>query len=155
MQLGCVCKLTKYFRFNKKMDKKINIRLKKAGLKSTSNRIKVLNLFIANDIALGYSEIVQQLESPMDKASLYRVLKSFNEKGILHEIIDGGVSKYAMCDDNCTSHKHHDTHAHFKCVNCQKIYCLSQPTITLDIPKGFEIQQHHLTIEGICGECNG
>lgn len=137
------------------MNEKINLRLKKAGLKNTSNRAKVMNIFMTNNNALGYSEIVEQLDQPMDKASLYRVLKSFNENGILHEIVDSGVSKYAICDDNCTSHKHHDAHAHFKCTNCQKLFCLSQPSITLDIPKGFVIQQHHLTIEGICGECNG
>lgn len=136
------------------MEEEIQIKLKSAGLKTTTNRSKVLKIFIASNSALGYSEIVKKLDEPMDKASLYRVLKSFNKNGILHEIIDAGVSKYALCDHHCTSHQHQDAHAHFKCSNCQKIFCLSQPVITLDIPKGFEIQQHHLTIEGICGECS-
>lgn len=128
--------------------------LKKHDLRVTQFRIDVLNLFYGSKKALSANEIEQQmLES--DRITLYRTLKSFEEKGVIHKAIDGtNIQKFALCESECTEHHHQDEHVHFHCIACSNTFCLegvSVPTLTL--PDGYVVNQANLIVNGICKQC--
>ena len=82
-------------------------------LSKTEVRKKVLSLFISSDNALSLQEIESSFEK-IDRITLYRTLKTFESKGIIHKAIDGtNHPKYAMCEESCDEHNHNDNHAHF------------------------------------------
>ena len=101
-------------------DKSIIAKLiRSVNLKATKSRLDVLELFYTNKHALSYADIDAYLLGKEDKATVYRTLKSFSEKGLIHEVFDGDkTTKYALCGSECGTSKHHDYHAHFKCTIC-------------------------------------
>ena len=130
--------------------------LKRNGLKFTENRRVILNQFILTDYALSYSDIDSMIKRKLDKVTIYRTLKSFEENGIIHEVVDGSSQvKYALCNSNsCSSEHHNDTHIHFKCNDCQKTYCIDDimiPKITL--PREFQLESQSVFIQGKCEKC--
>ena len=56
--------------------------LKKTGLKFTENRKVILQQFISADYALSFNDINSMIERKLDKVTIYRTLKSFEENGI-------------------------------------------------------------------------
>ena len=125
--------------------------IKSSGLTITENRKRVLALFYLSSHVLSLKEVESSV-SDMDRVTLYRTLKSFVEKGLIHKISDGTKHpKYAI------SYKHspQGEHAHFHCTACEKTICLNKiivPEIS-DIPKGYQIQQTNLVISGVCEAC--
>lgn len=129
--------------------------LKSNGLSKTEVRKKVLQLFLDSDIALSLQDIESAFDK-LDRITLYRTLKTFEGKGIIHQAIDGTKHpKYAMCDADCDEHNHQDNHAHFHCVQCEKTICLEHvPTPNIpNIPAGYTVEETNLIISGICSEC--
>ena len=121
--------------------------LKRNGLKFTENRRVILNQFILTDYALSYSDIDSMIKRKLDKVTIYRTLKSFEENGIIHEVVDGSSQvKYALCNSNsCSSEHHNDTHIHFKCNDCEKTYCIEDIMIPrIKLPSEFQQEsQYH------------
>ena len=92
---------------------KIQEILDKQELRKTPARQSVLGFFLKQTFAIGHSTLEKEL-STFDRVTLYRTLASFEEKGIIHKILDdSGVVKYALCS-SCDSHHHHDEHVHFQ-----------------------------------------
>ncbi len=125
------------------------------GLKYTSNRQQVLEVFLNNEFAISQRFILNQL-SNFDRVTLYRTLKNFEEKGLIHCIPDSdGEIKYAICVHNCSPEKHLDSHVHFKCEKCGNTSCLTNETIPpIKLPKGYEANKLSLLVEGICDSCS-
>ncbi|MFZ2900317.1 MAG: Fur family transcriptional regulator [Saprospiraceae bacterium] len=128
--------------------------LGKSGLRKTPFRVHVLGLFMQQEEALS----AQQLENFLpdaDRVTLYRTLRTFEQKGIIHLAIDGThCQKYALCSDSCDEHHHVDQHAHFHCVTCGKTFCINDtPQPAFQTPKGFVVQSSHLVLHGICPDC--
>lgn len=137
------------------MDSSLEI-LKKANLKVTPIRKKVLHIFTAHTYALDSREIESHFQE-LDRITLYRTLKSFEEKGVIHKITDlSGISKYAMCESVCVENHHHQhTHIHFQCEICNNIFCVEDveiPIITL--PKKYITTGQNITITGKCESCH-
>ncbi len=131
--------------------------LKKHKLKVTPNRKKILEIFRNTDFALSYNDIDTSLNSSLDKVTVYRTLKSFEENGIIHEIIDGSSQvKYALCHGGtCTTHNHHDTHLHFRCESCDKTFCLEDIVIPkVSLPKGYSLKSQSTFVQGVCKSCS-
>lgn len=129
--------------------------LKNSGLSKTEIRVKVLELFLVSNNALSLSDIEDAFDK-IDRITLYRTLKAFETKGIIHKAVDGtNHPKYAMCDADCDEHNHQDNHAHFHCVHCEKTICLEAvPTPnTPALPKGYKVQETNLIISGLCTDC--
>jgi Fur family ferric uptake transcriptional regulator len=130
--------------------------LKKHSLKFTENRSLILKQFLVNNYALSYKDIDAMIGKKLDKVTIYRTLKSFEENGIIHEVVDGGSQvMYALCSSgSCTSNHHHDTHIHFKCNDCDKTYCLEDITPPeLKLPEGYSMAQQTVFIKGSCNIC--
>jgi len=129
--------------------------LDRNGIRKTSIRQDVLSVFLENeDIALSNHELEGKLQES-DRVTLYRTLKTFEKKGIIHQAIDGsGVNKYAMCHADCSEHEHLDNHAHFHCENCGKTLCLEEiHTPKVNVPAGYKVDASYMVIQGTCKDC--
>ncbi len=128
--------------------------LKSNQLKITSNRLEIIQFFVENKRALSHSEIEKSLQSNMDRVTIYRNLKSFEEKGIIHQFVDlNGIQRFALCQDTCDNQQHQDQHIHLQCSKCDQTYCLDVHIPVLNIPKNFQITQVEFMVKGICENC--
>jgi Fur family transcriptional regulator, ferric uptake regulator len=129
----------------KLVDKKIN---------PTAMRLLVLDLLLKQSSAISLSDIEKNLE-PADRTTIYRTLKTFEEKGLTHTIDDGtGTPKYALCMEECDDNEHHDLHVHFYCTSCKETFCLANSKIPdVMLPSGFAPSEMNLIVKGTCDKC--
>ena len=93
--------------------------LKTHKLRTTSSRAAILGIFFNQQHALSYSDIEKEVSASYDRVTVYRTLKSFLDKGVIHKVLDdSGTLKYALCNDHCSTVEHHHDHVHFKCTKC-------------------------------------
>lgn len=128
--------------------------LEKHQLQPTAMRILVLSYLQKTKVAISLNDLFNDFENA-DRTTLYRSLKSFEENGIVHSIIDNkGITKYALCHADCDVHEHNDTHIHFYCTSCQQTYCLPKFTIpSFELPRNFKKNETRLLVDGICEAC--
>lgn len=129
--------------------------LKDFRLRNTSSRSDILRLFLNHPYALSYSTIEKEVAEVYDRVTVYRTLKTFLDKGVVHKVLDDeGSLKYALCKDHCTTQEHHHEHVHFKCTRCGQTNCLEDVEIpVLRLPKGYKAQELNLLIQGTCSKC--
>lgn len=128
--------------------------LKNAGLKATLPRLKVLSLFenskarhlSAEDI---YKVMITSGED-VGLATVYRVLTQFEQAGLLiRHHFESGKAVFELNDED-----HHD---HIVCVKCGRVEEFydeeieKRQKIAAD-SLGFKMQDHSLTIYGICSK---
>lgn len=124
-------------------------------LKHTRQRLRVLDEIATEVTAVSQPDLEKKLGKEIDRVTLYRILNLFEEKGILHRIIDRhGTANYAVCAPNCSANHHHDEHVHFNCTVCQKIYCLPIELPKLKLPAGFQTETLNTIAYGTCDKCN-
>jgi Fur family transcriptional regulator, ferric uptake regulator len=128
--------------------------LKKHSLRVTPIRTDVINIFSAAGRALSSNDIETNLKDA-DRITLYRTLKSFEDKGIIHKAIDGTTTqKYALCEDECDEHHHHDEHVHFHCEKCENTFCLDHVYVPqVIVPEGFVVRDTNMIVNGVCKDC--
>lgn len=129
--------------------------LKESELRKTNARLQVLELFMNTDRALSHQHLESKLQE-VDRVTLYRTLKTFEQKGLIHKAFDGSEAlKYALCaHHNCAEHQHNDNHVHFNCEKCDKTICLEQVnTPILTLPEGYQMAEQHVLVKGICPDC--
>ena len=129
--------------------------LTRHDLRQTPVRRAVLQVIAASPFALSGTEMEEQIGTKVDRITLYRTLRTFEEKGLVHRVADNtDTIRYAACSIECSAEAHFDNHVHFKCISCQHIYCLSQvaiPTVTL--PAHFQAVSRDYLLAGTCREC--
>jgi len=120
----------------------------------TAMRLLVLDLLLKQTSAISLTDIEKGLE-PSDRTTIYRTLKTFEEKGLTHVIDDGtGTPKYALCAEECGDHEHHDLHVHFYCTSCKETFCLPNSKIPdVILPGGFISTEMNLVVKGVCDKC--
>ena len=130
--------------------------LKKHDLRLTDSRLEILDIFLNRKFAISHAFIEEFLKSSHDRVTIYRTLYSFLEKGIIHKVLDeGGSTKYALCNDNCDIHHHHDNHVHFKCLVCGETTCIDNIHIPpIQLPSGYSAKETGILIQGVCVHCN-
>jgi len=138
------------------MDEQVNILLEQKKVKNTAMRQLVLNKFLETNSAFSLTQLYDLLDWS-DKTTIFRTLKTFVKKGILHTIDNGsGSTLYALCSDNCSTHFHVDFHPHFKCGKCGKTICIDSHTFPeIEVPKGFEVKNIEVNLTGVCSDCRG
>ena len=129
--------------------------LEKYSLKNTQLRQKMLGRFLEADSALSHKDIEDRLAADFDRVTIYRNLKSFEERGIIHLVrSDQNVALYAICHENCSDQHHLDSHVHFKCQICEKTFCLDKIEIPeISLPEGYSISELSYLAIGKCEEC--
>ncbi len=129
-----------------------NEQLRKAGLKITLPRVKILGLLERSDKRHVSAEDVYRMllenGEEIGLATVYRVLTQFESGGLVcRHNFEGGQSIFEL---DCG--KHHD---HLVCAKCGKIVEFVDETIekrqsAVAKRHGFAIQDHSLVIYGIC-----
>ncbi|PYF69984.1 Fur family transcriptional regulator [Pedobacter nutrimenti] len=129
-------------------------RLVKKNINPTAMRLLVLDFLLKQISAISLNDLEKGME-PADRITLYRTLKVFEEKGLVHQIEDGtGAAKYALCKEQCEEGSHHDVHLHFFCNQCQATYCLSKtPIPEITLPVHFRSEEINVVVKGICDQC--
>lgn len=124
-------------------------------LRSTSSRSDILKLFINQHHALSYSDIEKEVATNYDRVTVYRTLKTFLDKGMIHKVLDdSGAPKYALCTEMCSQAHHHHNHVHFKCSQCGQTNCLENVEIPkISLPDGYLAAEMNLLIQGVCQAC--
>jgi Fur family ferric uptake transcriptional regulator len=137
------------------MTKDIEARLKNKHINPTAMRLLVLDFLMKQNAAISLNDLEKGM-GPSDRITLYRTLKTFEEKGLVHSIEDGsGATKYAICEEDCDGESHHDLHVHFFCNTCRETFCLPHTQIPeVALPDRFVRQEMNLIIKGICDQCN-
>lgn len=122
--------------------------LKKCHLRNTAIRREILKLFIDTESALSLQKISDSLEGNFDRTTIYRTLKSFMEKGIVHQVQDS-ETKYIFSEETSPIN-----HAHFKCNNCGDLICLTELNIKKpELPNGYVLENINLLVSGTCKDC--
>ena len=129
--------------------------LRKAGLKVTLPRLKVLEILETSDLRHMSAEDVYKALLDMGEeiglATVYRVLTQFEGAGLVSRLsIEGGHAVFELQDGS-----HHD---HLLCVRCGKIEeffdeVIEQRQKAIAKEKGWEMTDHSLYVYGICQTC--
>ena len=124
------------------------------GIAPTAMRILVLEFFQQQSFALSLPDLEKEFKHS-DRTTLYRTLKTFEEKALIHQIRDGGgAAKYAICAEACKAGDHFDLHLHFFCFSCKQTFCLPKTRVPdLKVPDDFELKELQLIAKGICDRC--
>lgn len=127
--------------------------LKRAGLKSTPGRRAVLSVLGKVKSAASAEEIHSLVGSEIcDRATIYRILDSLDEAGILQCMIVKGKKLYLPEEP---SHHHH----HVICRRCTTAVCLEEcviaPLEKMAHDLGFRDIRHSLQLTGLCKNCHG
>lgn len=132
----------------------MEFKLAAKGVKSTAMRLLVMEVLSKQEAAISLSQLEQSLEKA-DRITLYRTLKTFEVKKIIHSIDDGtGAIKYALCVEGCECHPE-DLHVHFHCSKCKRTYCLTDNIIpAINLPQKFVLEEINLVIKGLCENCS-
>ena len=132
-----------------------NSQLKKAGLKITHPRVKILHILKNCDKRHMSAENVYKFLIANDEAiglaTVYRVLTQFEDAGIVsRHNFEGGHSVFEL-----ESGSHHD---HLVCISCGKVVEFHDDVIEdrqakLAEDEGFELTDHSLNLYGKCADC--
>ena len=130
--------------------------LRKAGLKATLPRLKILDILAESTIrhmtAEDISRILLESGEDIGLATIYRALTQFEAAGLIkRHHFESGLSVFELkVEDN-----HHD---HLVCINCAKIeefYSeeIEKNQIRVAEQAGFKMTDHSLNIYGFCSQC--
>ena len=130
--------------------------LKSNGLRKTEFRIRILDILLKQDHKAVSSLKIEKDLSDFDRVTLYRTLKSFEDKDIIHKVMtDTQEVRFALCDNHCEIHTHSKTHAHFNCNKCHETYCLEEPgEVKIGLPENYKVDQTQLILSGVCANCD-
>lgn len=128
--------------------------LEEKAVRITPMRQLLLEYFLQHEGAFGLLEMENAFPKS-DRITIYRTLKTFEEKGIIHGINNGtGEVKYALCNEHCSSNHHIDQHPHFQCEQCKQISCIDSLVIPkMELPKGYIQKEMTMMIKGVCPDC--
>ena len=129
--------------------------LKKAGLKVTLPRMKILDLMESSSVRHQSAEdIYQALRDEGEEvglATVYRVLTQFEAAGLVtRHHFEGGQAVFELNREG-----HHD---HIVCVGCGKVEefvddIIEQQQEKIADQKGYAISDHSLILYGTCPDC--
>ena len=129
--------------------------IKKAGLKVTLPRLKVLQILeVSKQRHMSAEDVYKALVMDNEEiglATVYRVLTQFEDAGLVSRLsIDGGHAVFELEDG-----VHHD---HLLCVSCNQIEefideVIEQRQRVIAEEKGFKMTEHSLYIYGVCKRC--
>ena len=130
--------------------------LESKDIRVTAMRLLIYKFLAQKEIAVALSDIENAFEKA-DRTTLYRTVKTFEEKAIVHQIDDGtGITKYALCEKDCNCKIETDLHLHFHCNNCSETVCLTEHKIPqIKVPNSYISEDINLVVKGICDKCSG
>jgi len=128
--------------------------LSKNGISKTKFRINLINLFYSSNKSFSVDEILDYYSNSINKVTIYRALKDFETKDLIHRVPDKNfIKKYAI-SKNKTCHSNYSNHSHFVCYSCNETFCLDYlKNPNFSSLKGFKVKKLNITLEGYCAKC--
>lgn len=132
-----------------------NQELRKAGLKVTLPRVKIMQILeSAPDRHMSAEDVYKALrdaDEDVGLATVYRVLTQFETAGlVMRHHFEGGHSVFEMSSDH-----HHD---HIVCTKCGRVEefmdnIIEERQQIVARQMGFTVSDHSLYIYGLCKHC--
>lgn len=121
----------------------------------TNQNKKIVELFANNkNESFSASNIVDKLADSMNRSTIYRQLRSLEEKNYIRKIYNDKTESYEyQLKDDC------DNHLHLKCNDCGRVIhlvCKDANVLLSHILNnhGFKVNQSSTTLLGLCQECS-
>lgn len=98
-------------------------------------------------------ELTLRSHGDIDRASLYRAIRLFEQLGLVQRVYIGWKYKVELSD--IFTHHHH----HISCLDCGKIVAITEEDAIerliaqLAAKHGFAARGHQLEVHGYCAEC--
>lgn len=132
-----------------------NAHIQKAGLRRTSQRDVIMEVFLRTEEHLTSEDLywlVQKEDSSVGHTTVYRTLKLLTEAGLAREVRFGDNKTYY---EHHFEHQHHD---HMICTECGKVIEFFSAEIEslqdqMADNFGFKPTHHSLRMWGVCSEC--
>lgn len=122
------------------------------GHRKTSQREIIGKVFSDSEGPLTPQEILERAQKSNEKmgiATIYRTLKILLDSEDVRLVnLPDGQTRYEL-----TALKHHH---HFKCKLCKKIFDIKTCSFQMGqikVPDGFVVENHEITLFGLCNEC--
>ena len=132
--------------------------LREAGLRRTPVRTGVLDILSRDKQSLTAPQILECLPEGTDIITLYRTLKTFTTKKLVHRVRgDDQAWRYGIGSAK-DSARH--GHAHFVCDDCGAVECLDDTPVPRQAIKqtkirpGYRISYSELLVHGTCPDCH-
>jgi Fur family transcriptional regulator, ferric uptake regulator len=132
------------------MNKTTNLR--RAGLKTTQPRIKILEILETTEVRHMTAEDVFRClledDTEIGLATVYRVLTQFESAGlVIRHNFEGGSSVFELNDES-----HHD---HMVCLECGRVFeffdnVIEERQKQIADKLGFTVEDHSLHLYGVC-----
>lgn len=119
----------------------------------TKQRSTIEHIFSRIEGPLSPNEVLERAHDEIPNlgiATVYRALNDMVDEETLRRVdLPGQSSRYERADL-----KHHH---HFHCTKCDRVFDLDGCLLKhdLDLPKGFVVKQHDITLTGSCPDCKG
>ena len=127
-----------------------------AGLESTDNRLRVLEVIGNNQFPLSAGDIFKTLErsTSINRVTVYRILDLLVAGGVIERISTGGRAFYYGLAPN----EHHQSHPHFYCTSCGQMDCLDPQSLSVETDPLWKtypgrIEKVEVRVDGVCKNC--
>ena len=121
------------------MNERITMLFEQYAIKCTPARLSILAVLQSAPHPFNYEQIKDAMSQKMDKATFYRNIALFEEKGMVH--------KFEADDRKWYFELGRHVHAHFICDKCHHISCV-------DVDLGpVEGDVKSIVLKGTCKEC--
>jgi Fur family ferric uptake transcriptional regulator len=136
----------------------------------------VLQALADSGLSLAPAEILalaREQVPTLNLSTVYRQLRALHEESqVVRVDLPGQAALFeALCrapqaaarprgvqaDGQAHEHQHEHHHHHFHCTTCDRVFPIHGCPEGIDrlAPQGFRIQQHELTLRGLCRDCTG
>ncbi len=129
--------------------------LRKAGLKSTVPRLKILAVLEHSDVRhMSAEDLYRKLldaNEDIGLATVYRVLTQFEQAGlVVRHNFDAGRAVYELNDES--------PHEHLICTECNAVIEFEDQELVEHLrdvtrQEQFDLQSHSLYLYGVCSAC--
>ncbi|NAW51854.1 transcriptional repressor [Elizabethkingia argentiflava] len=120
--------------------------------RNTKSKQQVLEILKTEKGALCHEVFQDRLRDSVDRATIYRILNSFCDDGIVHRIISDEGKQYFALSQVCCAKEHRHHHFHFRCLKCKRVSCMPEE-LMIDFPKSYHVVQLNAFASGYCPNC--
>lgn len=122
------------------------------GPRRTRQRDRLVDLITQAEGPLTVGQLLEMAnagEGNVGIATVYRTVKLLLESGRIRSVT---LPNGTVCYERSELGHHH----HFHCHRCDRVFDLETCPVHIrktDLPKGFTLDSHDITLTGVCAEC--